>query len=146
MVTSDSSAPYHSEADLVDYRKFNFGELWLIEDGLINIPDADRLGNRVTHNKRAVVIIDNSSQNYSPFIPVINAAPISSRIDCSRLFDIILSKDTDEVKTDSLLRLTLAQPFLKKDLERKAGEISDNSKTAVIDALIEKVGIDSDDL
>lgn len=132
--------------DLIDERKFNFGEIWTIRDCLISIPDADRIDKRREHFSRTVVVVDNNSQNFNRLSPVITIAPLSHRIDCMREFDIPLSKEKDGVKEDCLLRMSLAQPVLKKDLHKLVGEIHDDSKDEIIDIQLQKIGITPEDL
>lgn len=132
--------------DLIDERKFNFGEIWTIRDCLISIPDADRINERVEHYSRAVVIVDNNSQNYNKFSHVITVAPLSHRVDCIREFDIPLTEEKDGVKQKCLLRMSLIQPVLKKDLHKLVGEIHEDSKDEIIDVQLQKMGINPEDL
>ncbi|MDK2793344.1 MAG: mRNA interferase MazF [Deferribacteres bacterium] len=144
--TNYSSPQFLSKDDLIDERTFNFGEIWKIRDCLISIPDADRINSRNEHFCRTVVIVDNNKQNSNKFSPIITVAPLSHRLDCMREFDIPLSKEKDGVKEDCLLRMSLAQPVLKKDLYERIGEIHDDSKDEIIDVLLQKIGINPENL
>lgn len=137
---------YRREEELIDEREFEFGQIWQIRDSLISIPDADRLGNRNEHFCRTVIVVDNNPQNSNPFTPVITVAPLSHRVDCLREFDIPLYKDKDRVAEDCILRMSLAQPVLKKDLYKCVGMISMDSRDEIIDIQLQKVGINLEEL
>ncbi|WP_338826257.1 hypothetical protein MTBGP_09500 [Moorella thermoacetica] len=116
---------YKSRRELIDNREFQIGEIYLINDGHISIPQADRLkGGRKYHHLRPVVIIHNNEENINPLCPTVMIAPLSSRTDLKRPFDLPIFKDTDGVEEDCLIQLNLSQPVLKVDLSDCLGQIS----------------------
>ncbi|MBK5239826.1 type II toxin-antitoxin system PemK/MazF family toxin [Clostridium sp.] len=123
-----SNKYYKSIEDIKDNRTFIFGQIWQVKDELISIPNADRLNNRNLHFSRCIIIVQNNLNNFNPESVIISVAPISSRTDCERENDVILLKDKDEVKEDSIIMLDYIQPLLKIDLYRCVGEISEESK------------------
>jgi mRNA interferase MazF len=76
--------------NLLDTREFEFGQVLLVPDELVVIPDADRVGDRNLHRSRSVLIISNNEANTDPLTPVISVAPLSHRVDCIRLGDLEL--------------------------------------------------------
>lgn len=122
------SRTYQSRRDFFDSREFNFGEVWLLDDSEIVIPQIDHLGIRTIHPERWVVVVSNNSENFHPLCPIVTVAPLSTRIDLKKLHDLELSEQNDNVKEDSILQLKLAQPILKKELNELKGEISDDKK------------------
>lgn len=113
---------------LGDTRQFEIGEVYYIKDVLLSIPDADRttVGRKI-HDGRMVAIIHNNYLNYDPTWPLIHIAPLSHRVDLMRETDIeILKSDCPWLKYESsMVRLALAQPVLKVDLEKKLGQINE---------------------
>jgi hypothetical protein len=137
---------YSSNLDIIDDRIFEYGQIWKIRDGLIKIPDADRLNMRDEHFCRCVIIIDNNEKNIDESFPIITVAPISHRVDCIREFDIELSKDDDQVQEDSIVRLSLSQPVLKKDLFVCEGLISEDARDSILEAILSKFGFNIEDM
>jgi mRNA-degrading endonuclease toxin of MazEF toxin-antitoxin module len=119
---------YSSRKELKDVREFEFGSVWKIDDRDISIPQADKLGGRLIHQERWVVVISNNNENFHPLCPVVTVAPLSHRTDLKRSFDLELFKDEDKVSVHSLLQLKLCQPILKVDLYEEQGHISDGKK------------------
>lgn len=125
---------------LIDRRKFPFGSIWVIKDNLIVFPAEDRIGVRKLHNERWVVVVSNSPTNHSPHCPVVTVAPLTSRVDIQRKFDLRLYKGRDNVKMDSLIKLQHMQPALKIDLKECKGEISDDAKDELYELISEYFG------
>ena len=122
------TSKYQSREDLRDLREFNFGSVWKVDDRDISIPQVDKLSSRNTHQERWVVVISNNHENHHPLCPIVTIAPLSSRVDCRRKFDLLLNSATDNVKVDCLCQLKLSQPILKVDLFEHKGEISQEAK------------------
>lgn len=136
---------YNDRSQLIDDREFELGQIWTIKDELISIPQADRIdGARILHDKRSVVVVQNNEQNYNKMCPIITVAPLSSRIDLRRKYDILLTPEKDNVKVPCLVQLSLAQPVLKVDLDEMKGIISEESMAEIIDAQLERLGVDLD--
>lgn len=119
---------YQSTSELRDEREFNFGSVWKVDDKEVGIPQIDKLNSRNFHEQRWVVVISNNRENYHPLCPIVTVAPLSRRTDLKKPFDLILSKDYDNVKVDCLLQLKLSQPILKVDLFEYQGDISLSKK------------------
>lgn len=135
-----------SREELIDERCFEIGEIYYINDSLINIPNIDRLkdGSRKIHEGRMVVIVHHNEQNYNKFCPVVAVAPLSSRIDLKRPFDLIVNKDDVDgnLKYDSIIQLQLIQPVLKVDLERCIGRLKEYKIEELIAMQLEMIGIE----
>lgn len=142
---SFDSPKIHNREDMIDDREFIFGQIWKIRDILVGIPDADRVGDRKEHFARCVVVVDNNDKNSSEDFPIITVCPLSHRIDCIRDFDVELKKENDGVNQDCLVRISLSQPVLKKDLHTCEGEISNDAKTEIIAVLMQKFGLISEE-
>lgn len=124
-----STAPrFPDRKALIDGRKFNFGDVWIVKDKHITMPQSDHIGKRKYHHKRAVVVISNNNENYHPLCPIVTVAPLSHQVELMKDFDLKLLKEEDNVETDCLLQLKLAQPILKKDLSEFKGTISEGKK------------------
>ena len=136
---------YSKKAELIDDREFELGQIWLRKDELLTIPQADRIKNgRKMHEIRAVVITQNNEQNYNKMCPIITVAPLSHRIDLKRKYDVELSSANDNVDCDCIVQIPLCQPVLKIDLEEMKGIISTEKMAEIIDAQLERLGIDID--
>ena len=144
--TSDRTAKKYTNEKLIDDRIFSIGDIWLIRDKFIAIPTADRVGFRDIHPSRCVIVIDNNSQNNNKMFPIITVAPLSHRVDCTRIFDIPVFPKEDQVRVDSIIQMSLSQPVVKRDLFKKVGEISEDKKDEIILIHLLKVGIDPEDL
>lgn len=127
---------YTNRRELIDNREFIFGQIFLIDDEIINLPSSDRIDKRVTHHDRWVVVISNNDENIHPLAPTVTVAPLSHRIDLKMEFDLEIFKESDCVKVDSLIILKAMQPVCKVDLRDRQGEISDEKKEELI-ALIQ---------
>lgn len=145
-ISFDPPKSYNNLEELIDEREFHLGEIWTIRDSLISIPDADRIENRKKYYSRSVVIVDNNNQNSNKLSPVISVAPLSSRTDCLRELDIPLFRERDQMKEDSILRLSLVQPVLKRDLHKCVGEISKEAKDEIIEVMLQKIGVTLEEL
>ncbi len=125
-----------------DGRSFQFGTIWTIADELLSIPDADRDGSRILHEARAVLIVANNQSNSDLLTPVITVAQLSHRTDVRRRGDVLLLRDRDGVRVDSIVRLRLLQPVLKVDLKRHVGTISETAGGEVLVTIEEMFGLD----
>lgn len=116
--------------DTKDDRLFQFGEVWQIRDSLISIPNADRIVNgRKIHYVRCVVITQNNSSNWDSNSLNIYVAPISSKVNFKRKYDVTLTPEKDGVKEESIIMMDYIQPVLKKDLYKEVAEISEDAKS-----------------
>ncbi|GAF24632.1 hypothetical protein JCM19047_4551 [Bacillus sp. JCM 19047] len=131
---------------LNDKREFVFGSIWKLNDEEIAIPQADKLGNRVTHKERWVVVVSNNSENNHPLCPLVSIAPLSSQVHLKKQHDLDLFKSEDSVEKDCLLQLKLIQPILKKDLITLMGEICEDRKLELQVTLDSYFGLTTDDL
>ncbi|OPX89437.1 MAG: PemK-like protein [Pelotomaculum sp. PtaB.Bin104] len=127
---------YAKRRELYDRREFRFGQIYIIDDELINLPASDRIGKRVTHHDRWVVVVSNNDENIQMLAPTVTVAPLSHRTDLKREFDLEIFKDSDCVKDDSLIILKAMQPVCKVDLRDHQGEISNDKKEELL-ALIQ---------
>lgn len=118
-------APYRPE-QLYCITEFEVGEIWSIKDELISIPYADRsTAPREFHEWRTVVIAHNNILNSDPTWPIVMVAPLSHRTDLMRDYDLEVLPGRDGVREHSIIRLSLVQPVLKVDLDRKFGRLSE---------------------
>ena len=131
----------YTKNDILDNRTFLFGQIWKIRDSLIGIPDADRINSRKEHFTRCVVILDNNTNNGNKEFPIITVVPLSHRIEFIRDYDVLLLPSKDNVNTNCLLRLSLMQPVLKRDLYLCVGEISNDSKNDILAILLDKFNL-----
>ncbi|EFV72847.1 hypothetical protein HMPREF1012_01565 [Bacillus sp. BT1B_CT2] len=135
-----------SYQSLIDERDFNFGSVWKVADSDVSIPQADKRKNvRKVHQERWVVVISNNNQNYNPVCPIVTVAPLSSRTDLKKKFDLELYNSRDNVKLDSLLQLQLSQPILKVDLFDLQGEISQDAKDELLFLIEDYFGLTYED-
>ncbi|WP_186668778.1 type II toxin-antitoxin system PemK/MazF family toxin [Sporosarcina sp. BP05] len=123
-----SSQTYQSKRDFFDDRSFSFGQVWLLNDSEIVIPQIDHLQTRKVHEERWVVVTSNNPENHHPLCPIVTVSPLSTRVDLKRNYDLNLDKANDNVKENCLLQLQLSQPILKKELYELQGDISDDKK------------------
>lgn len=110
-----------------------FGEVFLINDRLISIPDADRVRDeRNLHPERRVVIVQNDEGIYSSF-PTLLVAPLSTRTDLKRKYDILVLKDQEPAVTeDVLIHMNLIQPILRADLGDSTGILSEDKRDEIL--------------
>lgn len=140
------TSKYNSKKELRDSREFNFGSIWKVDDRGVDIPQIDRTKKtRSYHPERWVIVISNNNENFHPLCPIVTVAPLSSRTDLKRPFDLELSQSKDNLKYDSVLQLKLSQPILKVDLFDSQGEISDESKEELFVLLEDYYGLTYDD-
>lgn len=136
---------YKNLEDIKDNRQFIFGAIWKVRDALINIPNIDRLNKRTYHFTRCVIIVDNSKENFNEDSLLISIAPISSKVEFKRKFDIDLIENEDDVLEDSILMLDYVQPMLKKDLYKCVGNISEEKRYELLESIMIKLGISNDE-
>jgi len=67
-------------------------------------------------------------------------------MDCIRDFDIELSKEHDQVQDNCIVRLSLSQPVLKKDLFTCEGVVSEDARNSILEAILSKFGFNVDDI
>lgn len=123
----------------MSHKSFEQGQIYLVKDLDVKIPDT---APRTLHPKRPVVILHSCSLNSNPAHPRVLAAPLSTRTDLKRECDLELRAPQDGVKVDSLLRLDLAQPFLKEDLEGPVGVLSEEAVEQMIALQLHLLGVD----
>ncbi|RKO65683.1 type II toxin-antitoxin system PemK/MazF family toxin [Desulfofundulus salinus] len=128
----------------IDNRRFEQGEIYLVGDEEVKIPD-DKITNRTFHNTRPVVIVYNHPTNWDPLYPIIVAAPLSHEITRKRETDLEVFASEDGVECDCLLRLGLIQPFLKCDLHGPKGKLSERRIEQMLALLLHLLGVDMDD-
>lgn len=121
-------------------REVEFGEVYFVKDNLISIPDADRVvEGRTRHDSRRVLIAQNDETNYTNY-PVVLVAPLTTRTDTKRRFDIELRPPDEPVDKPALVRLKLLQPILRVDLGSCAGMLSREKQGEVMAALLSMFG------
>ena len=126
-----------------DDREFKQGEIFLIKDELVNIPDTVLdLKGRVYHSRRPVVILYDTPSNANPNSYTVIAAPVSHRTDLKRETDLICSKNEKGFKKDSIIRLGLIQPFLKIDLDGPVGCLPDEQLINLVALMLYLMGVD----
>lgn len=130
---------------LFDDRKFNFGEVWLVDDNLINMPHVDHIGARRSHQDRWVVVISNNVENVHPLCPIVTVAPLSHRVELMKEHDLLLESSEDNVNCDCLLQIKLTQPVIKKDLRDCKGPISEDKKVELQVLLEDFYGLHDDE-
>ncbi|OPX89564.1 MAG: hypothetical protein A4E53_01487 [Pelotomaculum sp. PtaB.Bin104] len=125
-----------------DEREFKQGEIFLVKDELVNIPDTflDLRGRE--YHRRPVVILYDISSNANPNSFTVITAPASHRTDLKRESDLICLKSKEGFKRDSLIRLGLIQPFLKVDLDGPVGRLPDDQLLNLIALMLYLLGVD----
>lgn len=121
---------------------FTLGQIFKVVDSNVQIPDADKAGDRNKHSFRSVIVVSNNLTNTDAHTPTILICPLTHRTDLQRRFDVPLFKSEDSVMQDCLARLQLIQPICKTDLVDYYGSISEDKQAEVIDALSELLGIE----
>lgn len=119
-----SVRPRRTIADLTDTRSFEQGDIWIIRDNLLAIPDADVQG-RVIHSSRPVIILHETPLNSSPTFPTVMVVPLSHELSFKKSCDLELHPEEGSVVKPCLARLGLAQPVLKIDLFELRGKLTD---------------------
>ncbi|NLU40933.1 MAG: type II toxin-antitoxin system PemK/MazF family toxin [Firmicutes bacterium] len=137
--------PYPFPAAIFVNREVEFGQVYLVSDRLISIPDADRVrGTRTYHDHRRVVIVQNDRTNYTTF-PTVLVAPLTSRTDVKRRHDIELFPEEEKaISKPVLIRLKLMQPILRADLGDYLGVLSDSKQAEIMQAILEIFGASDD--
>ncbi|MCL6480053.1 MAG: type II toxin-antitoxin system PemK/MazF family toxin [Peptococcaceae bacterium] len=126
-----------------DEREFRQGEIFLVKDELINIPDTFLdLRGRAYHRRRPVVILYDIPSNINPNSYTVIAAPASHRTDMKRETDLICPKSEGGFKQDSIIRLGLIQPFLKIDLEGPVGRLPEKQLLDLVALMLYLLGVD----
>lgn len=144
-MSSSELDPYPFPQAIFVNREVEFGEVYLVNDHLISIPDADRVqGERIFHKKRRVVIVQNDRTNYTTF-PTVLIAPLTSRTDTKRRHDIELFPEEEEaISKPVLVRLKLIQPILRADLGDCLGVLSRSKQAEIMQAILEIFGVSDD--
>ena len=140
---------YKKYSIIEDDREFVFGDVWKVRDELVSLLPSDRVENtRKLHTCRLVVITQNCDENNDKYFPVIQVAPLTTKIKYKQKFDIELKKGVDIFDTNAdtcMIQMQLEQPMLKKDLYEKVGYISDDKKYEVMALKLELTGLDPDE-
>jgi hypothetical protein len=124
-----------------DDREFNYGEIYLIKDDLINFPESLFVG-RTFHEVRPVVVTYHSVTNQNKRIWTINVAPISTQVDFRRDTDLLIDPaEGNYINRTSLIRLGLSQPVLKVDLEGPVGSLTRSQKLQLAALQMKLAGI-----
>lgn len=127
----------------VKARRVRPGEIYLVEDELITIPETRLPGEkREKHEYRPVLVIQCKEDGQDRFCRMTIIAPFSRRIDLKRSQDLELSHDETGLDHDSMLRLGLIQPILKVELsEKPIRRLSKERMEEVLALLARNVGI-----
>jgi mRNA-degrading endonuclease toxin of MazEF toxin-antitoxin module len=136
--------PFSSNAIYNTEKIVEFGEVYLVNDYLVSMPETDRTDRRTYHNNgRIILIIQNDETNYDPVeYPFIIIAPLTSKTKTKRAFDIeLFVKDETVIDVDVLVKLRLMQPVLRSDLGECLGEISSEKLEEVVAAFNEMFGL-----
>ncbi|MEX0973828.1 MAG: type II toxin-antitoxin system PemK/MazF family toxin [Bacillota bacterium] len=121
-------------------RDYKQGEIYLADDKKISMPDMPR----EYHVERPVVILYNHPLNRDPLYPLVIAAPLTTRIDYKHSSDLELFADKDGVRSDSLLKMNLVQPFVKVELsERPIGCLTQDAVDRMLALMVDLLGIDT---
>lgn len=110
---------------------FEFGQVYWYDDSKLVFPDEELIGERDIHDRRPVLIIQDSHYNNNPTLKVISVAPISSKGKFKSRLDYELKASIEPVKEDSFVRLYLIQPVLKIGLTGYEGKISDKAMSEI---------------
>jgi mRNA-degrading endonuclease toxin of MazEF toxin-antitoxin module len=126
-------------------KSFNFGDVFLCKDSIINFPDSVFYTKKEIHDLRPVVIIQDNYYNNNPASRMITIAPVSSEVKDKTRFDLELIKDLDSVNKNCFLRLCLIQPVCKIELKQHVGSICTDRKYEVRAILIFYLGLKEQD-
>ncbi len=137
--------PFPFPQSIYIIKEVEFGQVYLVNDHIISMPESDRVQNRRTfHEERRVVIVQNDETNYNDY-PTLTIAPLSSKTEYKRRFDIELLPENEPVVTKKvIIRLKLLQPILRADLGECLGEISREKQAQMMQALKEIFGMETD--
>lgn len=119
------------------------GEVYLVKDELISIPETRLPGEkRERHEYRPVLVIQCEEDAQDRFCRITIIAPFSHRVDLKRTQDLELRHEDTGLDHDSILRLGLIQPILKVELSRKpVGRLSGERVEQVLALVARNVGM-----
>mgnify|MGYP001230584072 FL=1 len=107
-----------------DERHFRQGEIWIIDDQQIAIPDSEITG-RTVHEFRPVVILSDYCDNCNPNYPLLLVAPLCSiKANSPKAIADVEVYPKDGVRDPSYVKVGLIQPILKVYLQHKVGELT----------------------
>jgi len=124
-------------------RRVRRGEIYLVKDDLIQIPETRLPGQkRKKHEERPVLVIQCKEDAQDHYCYTTIVAPFSHRVKLKRAQDLELSRKETGLDYDSILRLGLIQPILKVDLsEKPIRRLSKTGIQEVLALLARNVGI-----
>lgn len=143
-MSSSKLDPYPFPQAIFVNKIVEFGEVYLVNDRLVSIPDADRVqdGRSFHETRRVVIVQNNTNTNYTTF-PVVLVAPLTSRIETKRRYDIELFPEEEEaINKPVLIRLGLIQPILRADLGECLGTLTRPKQAEIMQAIKEIFGIE----
>lgn len=94
---------------------YEFGQIYTVKDQHILYPD-NRKRRRKFGKNRPVLILDYSEEKDYSVNPLITIAPISTKIDYKKQYDIDIEQGTCALFEKSLVRVGCLQSVLKSDL------------------------------
>jgi mRNA-degrading endonuclease toxin of MazEF toxin-antitoxin module len=101
------------------------GDVWLVEDADVVIPETKRENRKLHPNGRTCVILSNDTLCADPMYTIVVIAPTSHRVDLKDASDFpIFASGSNGLRQDTLIMLGHVQPVRKSSLFRKIGFLS----------------------
>lgn len=120
-------------------KEFKSGQIWVLRDVEVLFPTRPKETIELDKT-RMVLIVQSEVHNLDPLYPCVLAAPITTDTQKSRLC-VSLDAGNGNLRRDSLLKLGFIQPILKIDLQRKIGDVTEETLLEIQDQLAENFGI-----
>lgn len=122
-------------------QNFEFGQIYLIKDEAIMFPD-NRKRKPNPNKVRPALILDVDEEFDHTNNAIVTIAPISTKLDYKRTFDIDIEKGKSNLHESSLVRVGCLQGVMKRDLGKCLGKVDDEIITKIYAALVIKFGMD----
>lgn len=98
------------------------GALYLVSDKAISMPPEDT--RNLHQERRYFLVLSGSDSNSDPTWPIVFGCPLSSARDFNTIYDVKLAAGEGNVVKKCWVRVTLAQPLAKADLQDRAGTLT----------------------
>ena len=135
---SDLRAAFH-EAGVTEEDIYP-GDVWLYRESLF-LSD-DKLKGKVPEPKhRPVIIVQNLHHCQDPAYITVLVVPISHRIDLKSDASLLLPVGCGGLDTESIAMADIMQPVLKRDLQRKIGQLPEDTFYELLTLIAATVGI-----
>jgi mRNA-degrading endonuclease toxin of MazEF toxin-antitoxin module len=127
----------------LDPRRFNPGDVWLVEDQAIRLDERTGAAHRKYHESRTMVILDGPERCADGSLVSILAAPTSTRHDLASRYQAIVP-DGEGGLSHCVVMLDLIQPVPRQSFKSKFGTVSPEQLDALRAILLSNLGILAD--